>query len=161
MLCSCEFTSNNVIDDAFSCQGSQGEFEDTVVYRAMITLQVPASITDADSIVTNINQWVQTKPRVRVDGVILDVDPDCPTMLDSFNSDDCVTEEPSNQANPTSTSSSPVGVIIGTAAAISVAVVVVIVLIIVIIILVYCRRKSTYRYYQEYIIQSILGTTFH
>ena len=155
MLCSCEFTPNNIIDDAFSCQGSQGEFRNTVVYRAMITLQVPASITDADNIVTNINQWVQTKPRVRVDGVILDVDPDCPTMLDSFNSDDCVIEGPSNQANPASSSSSPVVIIIGAAAA--VAAVVVIVLIIVIVILVYCRHKSTYRY----IIQSILGTIFH
>ena len=115
---------------------------------------MPASITDADSIVTNINQWVQTKPRVRVDEVILDVDPDCPTMLDSFNSDDCVTEGPSNQANPIS-SSSPVVIIVGIAAA--VAAVVVIVLIIVIVILVYYNRhKSTYRY----IIQSILGTNF-
>ena len=115
---------------------------------------MPASITDADSIVTNINQWVQTKPRVRVDEVILDVDPDCPTMLDSFNSDDCVIEGPSNQANPIS-SSSPVVIIVGIAAA--VAAVVVIVLIIVIFILVYYnRRKSTYRY----IIQSILGTNF-
>ena len=144
MLCSCELTSNNIIDNAFSCQGSQGEFGDTVVYRAMITLHVPASITDAGNIVTNINEWVQTKPRVRVDGVILDVDPDCPTMLDSFNSDDCVIEGPSNQANPTSSSSSPVATIIGAAAA---AVVVIVLIVIVIIAVVYHRRKSTYRYY--------------
>ena len=143
MLCSCELTFNSIIDDAFSCQGSQGQFRNTVVYRAMVTLQVPASITDADNIVTNINQWVQTEPRVRVDGVILDVDPDCPTMLDSFNSDDCVIEVPSNQVNPVSLSS-PVGIITGGAAA---ALVVVILIIIVIIIVVYCKYKSIYRYY--------------
>ena len=147
MLFSYELTTNNVIDDAFSCQGSQGEFEDTVVYRAMITLQVPASITDADSIVTNINQWVQTKPRVRVDGVILDVDPDCPTMLDSFNSDDCVIEGPSNQANPMSSSSLPVAIIIGAAAA----VVVIVLIVIIIIVVVYHRHKSTYKYVLHYI----------
>ena len=145
MLCSCEFTSNNIIGDAFSCQGSQGELSNTVVYRAMISLQVPASITDADSVVTNINQWVQTKPRVRVDGITLDIDPNCPTTLDSFNSDDCVIEVPSNQTNPTSTSSSssflPLGIVIGAA----VAAVVILLIIIVIIIVVYCRRKSTYR----------------
>ena len=146
MLCSCEFSSNNIIDDAFSCKGSQGELSNTVVYRAMISLQVPASIIDADSIVTNINQWVQTEPRVRVDGITRDVDPDCPTILDSFNSDDCVIEVPSNQTNPTSTSSSssslPLGIVIGAAVA---AVVVIVLIIIVIIIVVYCRHKSTYR----------------
>ena len=110
----------------------------------MITLQVPASITDADNIVTNINEWVQTKPRVRVDGVVLDVDPDCPTMLDSFNSDDCVIEGSSNQANPVSSSSSPVVIIIGAAAA---AFVVIVLIVTVIIVVVYRRRKSIYRYY--------------
>ena len=113
------------------------------MYRAMITLQVPASITDADNIVTNINEWVQTKPRVRVDGVVLDVDPDCPTMLDSFNSDDCVIEGSSNQANLASSSSSPVVIIIGVAAA----VVVIVLIVTVIIVVVYRRHKSIYRYY--------------
>ena len=151
MLCSCEFTSNNIINDAFSCQGSQGQLRNTVVYRAMITLQVPASITDADNIVTIINQWVQTEPRVRVDGVILDVDPDCPTMLDSFNSDDCVIEGPSN---PTSSSSSPVGIIIGVVVA---AVVVVIVVIIIILAIgMYRRHKSAYRYKIMFIVTCIV-----
>ena len=66
MRCSCEFTTSNIISDTFSCRGSQGEFEDTVVYRANITLQVPISITDADDIVTYINQWVQNEPPVVV-----------------------------------------------------------------------------------------------
>ena len=149
MRCSCEFTSNNIIDDTFSCQGSQGEFRNTVVYRAMITLQVPASVTDADDIVTDINQWVQTKPRVGVNGVTLDIDPDCPTMLDSFAGDDCVTETPPDQTNPSSSSSSsssssPFGIIIGVAVAV---VIILILIIVVVIAIVVCRRhKSTYRY---------------
>ena len=141
--CSCQFTTSNIISDTFSCRGSQGEFKDTVVYRGNITLQVPISITDADDIVTYINQWVQNEPSVAVKGITLALDADCPTMLDSFDSDDC---KPYNQTSPStssSSSSSPLGIIIGAAAA----VVVVIVLIIVIIIIVVChRRKSTYRY---------------
>ena len=88
--CSCKFTSSNIIDDAFSCRGSQGEFKNTVVYRAMITLQVPASITDADGIVDVINDWIESKPSVTVNGLALAVDPNCPAMLDSFDSSDCV-----------------------------------------------------------------------
>ena len=145
--CSCQFTTSNIISDTFSCRGSQGEFEDTVVYRANITLQVPISITDADDIVTYINQWVQNEPSVAVKGITLALDADCPTMLDSFDSDDCViVEKSSNQTNPSSSSSSssssPFGIIIGTSAA---AVVVIVLIIVVIIIVVYYRHKSTYR----------------
>ena len=148
MRCSCQFTTSNIISDTFSCRGSQGEFEDTVVYRANITIQVPISITDADNIVTLINLWVQDQPSVAVKGVALALDADCPTMLDSFDSNDCViVEEPSNQTNPSSSlssssSPSPFGIIIGAAAA---AVVVIVLIVAIIIIVVYRRRKSTYR----------------
>ena len=148
MRCSCQFTTSNIISDTFSCRGSQGEFEDTVVYRANITLQVPTSITDADDIVTFINLWVQDQPSVAVKGVALALDADCPTMLDSFDSNDCViVEEPFNQTNPSSSlssssSPSPFGIIIGAAAA---AVVVIVLIVAIIIIVVYRRHKSTYR----------------
>ena len=163
MRCSCEFTSNNIIHDAFSCQGSQGEFTDSVVYRAMITLLVPASIIDADNIVINISQWVQNKPRVRVDGITRDIDPSCPTILDSFNSNDCVIEVPTNQTNPTSSSSSS-SLLSSTSEIIiaAAAVVVVIVLIVIVIInVVYCRRKSKkYRYYTVIVLLLYLHKIF-
>ena len=148
MCSSCQFTTSNIISDTFSCRGSQGEFEDTVVYRANITLQVPTSITDADDIVTYISQWVEDESPVVVKGNTLDLDADCPTILDSFASDDCViVEESSNQTNPSpsssSSSSSPFDIIIGAAVA---AVVVIVLIIVIIIIVVYRRRKSTYRY---------------
>ena len=141
--CSCQFTTSNIISDTFSCRGSQGEFENTVVYRANITLQVPISITNANDIVTYINQWVQDQPSVAVKGVALALDADCPTMLDSFDSDDCKTSNQTSPSSSSSSSSSRFGIIVGAA----VAAVVVNVLIIVIIIIVVCRRrKSTYRY---------------
>ena len=144
MRCSCEFTSDNIIEDNFSCRESQGQFRNTVVYRAMIILQVPASITDADDIVSNINLWVQSEPSVIVDGITLALDPGCPAVLDSFDSNDC--ESPSDQANPSSSSSLLITIIVGVA----VAVVVIILLLIIaaVTIVVYRRRKATYRYYK-------------
>ena len=145
MRCSCEFTSNNIIDDTFSCRGSQGEFRKTVVYRAMIILQVPDSITDADDIVNDISQWVQTEPSVIVNGITLAIDPDCPAMLDSFDSNDCVTETHSDQTNPPSSSSIPITIIIG--AAVAIVVIILLVIIVVVVFVMYHRRMSKYRYY--------------
>ena len=144
MRCSCEFTSSNIIDDTFSCRESQGEFRNTVVYRAMITLQVPTSITDADNIVVVLSEWVESEPSVRVNRVTLDIDSGCPTMLESFNSNDC--EMPSDGTNPSSSSSSSlsVGIIVG--AAVAALVVTLLLIIAVVIIVMYRRHKSVYRY---------------
>ena len=142
MRCSCEFTSGNIIDDTFSCRGSQGEFRNTVVYRAMINLQVAASVTDADNIVTVLSEWAESEPSVRVNRVTLDVDSNCPTMLDSFDSNDC--EAPSDGINPSSTSSPSVGIIVG--AAVTAVVVMLLLITAVVIIAMYHRHKSSYRY---------------
>ena len=153
MRCSCQFTTSNIISDTFSCRGSHGEFEDTVVYRAKITLQVPISITDADDIVTFINLWAQNEPSVAVYGITLALDADCPTMLDSLDSDDCViVEKPSNQNNPppsslssSSSSSSPIDIIIGATVPAAVVLIVVIIAIIVILIVKHHKHKPSYR----------------
>ena len=143
MGCSCEFTSSNIIDDTFSCRGSQGEFRNTVVYRAMITLQVPASVTDANNIVVVLSEWVESGPSVMVNRVTLDLDSNCPTMLESFNSNDC--EIPSDETNPSpSSSSSSVGIIVG--AAVAAVVVILLLITAVVIIIMYRRHKSSYRY---------------
>ena len=116
----------------------------------MISLQVPASVTDADDIVKILSDWVETMPSVRVNRVTLDLDPACPAMLDSFDSNDCVTEvQPTDQTNqpPSSSSSSSsslsVGIIVG---AIVAAVVILLLIIVILIIILYYRRKSSYRY---------------
>ena len=147
MHCSCEFNSSTIIDDTFSCRGSQGDYEKTVVFRAKITLPVPVSVSDADSIVDIISEWVQSNPSVTVDKVILEIDPGCPAMLESVTSDDCVNETPPpRQSSPSSSSSSslPIGIIIGAVAA---GVIVLLIIIIIVGIVIYYRRKSTYRYY--------------
>ena len=138
MRCSCEFTSSNIIDDTFSCRGSQGEFRNTVVYRAMIILQVPASVTDADNIVAVLSEWVESEPSVRINRVTLDIDSNCPTMLASFDSNDC--EAPSDRKNP---SSSSVGIIVGAAA---VVILLLLITAVVIIIMYHRHNKSSNRY---------------
>ena len=147
----CEFTTNNIINDTFSCRGSQGQFEDTVVYRGRIIIQVPPPITDADDIIIELSEWVQTEPSVIVTGVTLYLDPSCPVLLDSFASPDCVTDIPPDQAiRPSSSSSSSpsVGAIIGVAVA--VVVIITILIIVILTIVMYRKRKSTYRYVLSY-----------
>ena len=106
---------------------------------------MPPPVTDADDIVIEISNWVQTKPSVIVNGVTLDLDPSCPVILDSFASPDCVTDTPPpDQANQ---SSSSVGIIIG---AVTAVVVITLLLIIVVLIIVKFRKhKETYRYYKS------------
>ena len=146
--CSCDFNTGNIIDESFSCRGSQGQFIDTVVYRAMISLQVPASTNDADNIVILLGEWVESEPSVRVNRVTLNIDSNCPTMLESFDSDDCeVSAEGTKSSSPpssSSSSSSPTGIIIG--GAIAAAVVVLLLITAVVIVIMYRRHKSSYRY---------------
>jgi len=107
----------------------------------MITLEVPSFITNADNIVTILSEWVESEPSLIVNGITLDIDSNCPTMLESFDSDDCGT--PSDGANPSSSSSST-GIIIG--AAVAATVVVLLLIAVVVILIMYRRHKSSYRY---------------
>ncbi|XP_065905337.1 hemicentin-1-like isoform X3 [Dysidea avara] len=127
--CSCTF---NIINETFSCRGSIGNFVDTVVFRARVSLQ--DSVITADDVVDDITNWVQSSPSISVAAVTLDVDPSCPAMLDSFNSADCVV------VTTSSSSSLPIGIIIG-GATVGVVVVILIIIIIEALIVVYCTRK--------------------
>ena len=136
--CSCMF---NIVDENFSCRESQGNFENTVVFRARVTVQDSAALFPADNVVTDIDDWVESSPSIIVGLATLDIDPSCPAMLPSIDSDDCkiVTESPS----PSSSDSSSIGVIVG--AVLAVVVVILILVIIVVAVLVYLRRKGSYR----------------
>ena len=137
--CSCVF---EVDSETFSCRGAQGNFENTVVFRARITVQGPAALVAAD-VVNDITNWVQSSSSISVAAVTLAIDLNCPVMLDSFNSADCfiVTEQPT--PSPTNSSSSPVGIIAGTVAAALIAICIAIVA--VILIVGYCSQKVCIR----------------
>jgi len=103
---------------------------------------MPASVTDADDIVKILSDWVESMPSVSINGIALALDPTCPAMLDSFDSNDCVTEAPPTD-QPSSSSSSSVGIIVG---AVTGAVVILLLIIVIVIIILYRRSKSSYRY---------------
>ena len=134
--CSCVF---EVDSETFSCRGAQGNFENTVVFRARITVQGPAALVAADDVVSDINDWVETSPSITVGLATLDIDSSCPAMLASTDSNDCeVITQP-----PSSNGSSSIGIIVG--AVVAVVVVILIIVIIVVILLACVRRKGSYR----------------
>ena len=114
----------------------------SVVYRATITLQ--NSKTAADDVVNEIYQWVQSEPSIVVNGITLDIDPSCPTLLESLDADDCfINDTVSNQQEETTSSMSAV-VIIGMILGLLVALF--IFLVIVVSILYYCHKTQPKRY---------------
>ena len=85
-MCSCIFTKDNIRRNEFSCRSD----ENTVVIRAGIKY---ASFTyTAAQLVDFISQWVQSAPSFVVGPSMsrVNVDTSCPTQLDSFLSEDCV-----------------------------------------------------------------------
>ena len=144
--CSCVF---EIGSETFSCRGVQENFENTVVFRARITVQ--GLLVAADDVVNDIDGWVDTSPSITVGLATLDIDSSCPAMLASTDSADCetVTESPFPSLPPpsspsSSSDSSPsIGIIVGAVGA--VVVVVLIIVIIVVAVLVCVRRKGSYR----------------
>ena len=134
--CSCVF---EVDSETFSCRGAQGNFANTVVFRARITVQGAAALVAADDVVGDINDWVETSPSITVGLATLDIDSSCPAMLASTDSDDCeAVTQPSS-----SNGSSSIGIIVG--AVVAVVVVILTIVVIVVILLVCVRRKRSYR----------------
>ena len=81
--CTCLFSTAGIIEPSFSCRLSKT----SLVYRAKIA--IPDSIAIASEIINDIMAWVLSHPSITVNKIILDIDPNCPVMLDSVDSDDC------------------------------------------------------------------------
>jgi len=125
--CAC---SLDVTNETFSCRASVGEFHNTVVFRATILTD-----SNADNVVGIINNWVKTKPSLIVGQVILAIDPSCPALLDSTESNDCII---TSQASRSSTHTGAIAGGIGAALT-----TVVVILIILIMLVVLCRKKRS------------------
>ncbi|XP_065903558.1 uncharacterized protein [Dysidea avara] len=125
--CFCEF---NIVNAAFSCRESVGDFKETVVYRAKVL-----SNTNAEDIVNGIDHWVKSETSITVDQVTLHVDPSCPSMLESFESRDCVVINQSSSSDDP-----PVGTIVGAAIG---GVIGIIVIVAVLLIIMRCNKEKT------------------
>ena len=139
MICSCQFTADNIVEEEFSnCRASA---ENTIVYRAKVRLQVPVLEIDVNDVVEIISSWVQTAPSFVVNGLRIRIDPSCPIVLESYDEEDCFVM--STTTSSFSVQGPSIGIIVGA----TVAAVVVIILIVVIIVIttLHCRVKSSYR----------------
>ena len=133
MRCSCAFTQDNIQDNEFSCRG----IENTVVFRAEITY-TSFTITAAQ-LVDFISQWVQSDPSFVVGPSMsrVNVDTNCPTQLDSFQSDDCVSMDQEKTQG--------IGAVVGGVLA-GVGVVFIFTLIIIAVLFIQKRKQKSYRY---------------
>ena len=84
--CSCTFSQANIQNREFSCRS----IENTVVFRAEIIYNTPdQNGYRARDMVTFVSAWAQSGTSVVVDSMRLDVDPACPTQLESLQDGDC------------------------------------------------------------------------
>ena len=87
--CSCNFTEANIPNFEFSCRSA----ENTVVFRAEIVYNnFRGDPYTADGTVALVSAWARSGTAsvlITVDSTRLDVDPSCPTQLESLEAGDC------------------------------------------------------------------------
>ena len=84
--CSCDFTETNLPNFEFSCRS----IENTVVFRAEIVYTAFGEDPyTAEGLVALVSTWAQSGISISVDLTRLEVDPSCPTQLESFEAGDC------------------------------------------------------------------------
>ena len=82
-LCTCEITNDNIDEDFFQCFGASSHF---VTYRAR--LSGTPNIT-SHILITYIEDWVSGGPSIRVQGVLLTVDNECPVSIATIDDAEC------------------------------------------------------------------------
>ncbi|XP_065903553.1 uncharacterized protein [Dysidea avara] len=125
--CSCKLS---IVNAAFSCRQSKGDFKGTVVYRAKILSNISAENT-----INEIDYWVKSETSLTVNQVTLHIDPSCPSMLESFESRDCVVINQSSSSDDP-----PFGTIVSAAIG---GVIGIIVIVAVLLIIMRCYMKKT------------------
>ena len=137
--CSCTFSQANVQNREFSCRS----IENTVVFRAEIIYDNPdQNEYRARDLVTFVSAWAQSGTSIVVDSTRLDVDPACPTRLESLQDGDCRTE--ATTVNTEATITPTVNTIIFSAAIGGGCLIFLLVIFIIVmaIILVRCKRRK-------------------
>ena len=95
----------------FSCRGSTS----AVVFRAELKYYSYTEKYTASDFAEIVSSWVENGASLVVDNSRLSIDPTCPTELESFEADDCVTLSPSVTQSPSGTAMTQPGasVVIG------------------------------------------------
>ena len=82
-LCLCILPVNTIDNAVFSCRDSNT----AVVYKAHIS--ITNNLMSSNQMLHLISKWVKTSPSVIVLRTLLQLDPSCPTELETLLSDDC------------------------------------------------------------------------
>jgi len=138
--CSCDFTETNLPNFEFSCRS----IENTVVFRAEIVYTAFGEDPHtADGLVTLVSTWAQSGTSISVDSTRLDVDPSCPTQLESFEAGDCESETVTGEPAASGVNVAALGGAIGT---VIVLLILVIAVLVVVILLQRTRKHKKFRY---------------
>ena len=138
--CSCNFTEANIPNFEFSCRS----IENTVVFRAEIVYTAFGEDPyTADGLVALVSTWAQSGTSISVDSTRLDVDPSCPTQLESFEAGDCESETVTGQPAASGVNVAALGGAIG---AVIVLLILVIAVLVVVILLQRTRKHKKFRY---------------
>lgn len=81
--CSCTVPENSIHSAVFSCRNSN----QAVVFKAKISIQ--NGVVTTEQMFKIISTWAKTSPSIIVLRSLLQVDPTCPTKLESFLANDC------------------------------------------------------------------------
>ena len=136
--CSCNFTEADIPNFEFSCRS----IENTVVFRAEIVYTAFGEDPyTADGLVTLVSTWAQSgTTSISVDSTRLDVDPSCPTQLESFQVGDCESETVTDEPGGTSAAA-----LSGAIGAVCVLLIVIGIIIVVVILVQRTRKQKQFR----------------
>ena len=101
--CKCGFSSEYLVG-GFQCNQAENQ---EVYFRGQL-FSTSESINALD-IAGNITSWLSTNPKVTVDGVVFNVDPNCRVVINDLSDDYCRTSHSlstSSHSSPTSSSRS-------------------------------------------------------
>ena len=92
--CQCQITTDSIDEELFACSEDSPIY---VTYRARLS---GTSERDSASLISLVKDWVATGPTVRVMGVLMMVDKNCPVAISEFGEDIC-SILPSESSTPT------------------------------------------------------------
>ena len=100
-LCGCDITKESIAKRSFLlCSNTLSHF---VTYRSQLSGTPEA---DSHTLISYIEDWVAGGPSIRVHGVLMKIDSECPVTISSFNDELCM-ETMAITASESPTSGSP------------------------------------------------------
>jgi len=92
--CQCQITADGIDEESFACSKDSPNY---VTYQARLS---GTSEQDSASLISLVKDWVATGPTIRVMGVLMMVDMNCPVAISEFGEDTC-SILPSESSTPT------------------------------------------------------------